>query len=222
MARKFDRSLLPPRPDLQYEQELWEAGIEYVAGIDEAGRGALAGPVAAGVVILPQAIEIQDTLQGVRDSKQLTPKARARWLEVIEECAVSCQVGFASADEIDEVGIAPATRLAARRALEKTTAAPQHLLIDWISLPETSLPGTSLVKGDARSLSIACASIAAKVRRDEILIGLDETYPGYGFASHKGYGTARHLGAIRELGPCPVHRRSFSPLREESRPHREA
>jgi ribonuclease HII len=215
MAKKFDRSLLPPWPDLQFERELWEAGIEYVAGIDEAGRGALAGPVAAGVVILPQTKEIQDTLQGVRDSKQLTPKARSRWLGVIEGCAVSCQVGFASADEIDEIGIVAATRLAARRALEKTTPVPQHLLIDWITLPETGLPGTSLVKGDARSLSIACASIAAKVRRDEILIKMDETYPGYGFAGHKGYGTAKHLKAIRELGPCPVHRRSFSPMREE-------
>ena len=214
MAKKFDRSLLPPWPDLRFERELWEAGIEYVAGIDEAGRGALAGPVAAGVVILPQNNEIQGILQGVRDSKQLPPKGRARWLEVIEGCAVSCQVGFASADEIDEIGIMAATRLAAKRALERTTPAPQHLLIDWISLPETGLPGTSLVKGDARSLSIACASIAAKVRRDEILIELDETYPGYSFAGHKGYGTEKHLQAIGESGPCPIHRRSFAPLRE--------
>ncbi|MGD8455955.1 MAG: ribonuclease HII [Anaerolineales bacterium] len=214
MARKFDRSLLPPFPDLQFEWELWEAGIVYVAGIDEAGRGALAGPVAAGVVILPKMIEIQDTLRGVRDSKQLTPKARDHWLGVIEGCAVSCQVGYASAEEIDALGIAPATRLAARRALEGTKPGPQHLLIDWISLPEVELPGTSLVKGDARSLSIACASIAAKVRRDEILIELDESYPGYGFTDNKGYGTAKHLDAIRELGACPVHRRSFSPLRE--------
>jgi ribonuclease HII len=215
MAKRFDRSLLPPFPDLRFERELWEAGIEYVAGIDEAGRGALAGPVAAGVVILPQTIEIQDILQGVRDSKQLTPKARADWLNVIENAAISCQVGFASADEIDEVGIMPATRLAARRALDKTKPPPQHLLIDWISLPEVDLPETSLVKGDARSLTIACASIAAKVRRDEILIQLDETYSGYGFAGHKGYGTKKHLAAIRESGPCPVHRRSFSPFREE-------
>ena len=215
MARKFDRSLLPPFPDLQFERDLWEAGIEYAAGVDEAGRGALAGPVAAGVVILPQTKEIVDTLEGVRDSKQLTPQARTRWLEAIEGCAVSCQVGFASADEVDEVGIATATRLAARRALKKTKPTPQHLLIDWISIPEADLPETSLAKGDARSLSIACASIAAKVRRDEILLKLDETYPGYGFAGHKGYGTAKHLAAIRELGPCPIHRRSFSPFREE-------
>jgi len=215
MVKKFDRSLLPPFPDLQFERELWRAGIEYVAGIDEAGRGALAGPVAAGVVILPQKREIQDTLQGVKDSKQLTSKARARWLGVIQGCALSCQVGFASAVEIDEMGIMAATRLAARRALEKTTPIPQHLLIDWISIPGTGLQETSLVKGDARSLTIACASIAAKVRRDEILIELDETYPGYGFAGHKGYGTAQHRAAIRELGSCPVHRRSFSPIREE-------
>jgi ribonuclease HII len=215
MVKKFDRSLLPPFPDLQFERELWDAGIEYVAGIDEAGRGALAGPVAAGVVILPQKKEIQNTLQGVKDSKQLTPKARSRWLKVIEGCSLSCQVGFASAVEIDEKGIIAATRLAAQRALEKTTPVPQHLLIDWISIPGAGIQETSLVKGDARSLSIACASIAAKVRRDEILVALDDSYPGYGFAGHKGYGTAQHRAAIRELGPCPIHRRSFSPIREE-------
>jgi ribonuclease HII len=214
MAKKFDRSLIPPSPNLQFERELWEVGIDYVAGVDEAGRGALAGPVAAGVVILPKTKDLRDILQGVKDSKQLTPKTRADWLGVIEGTALSCQVGYASAAEIDDLGIMPATRLAARRALEKTTPAPQHLLIDWISIPETGLPETSLAKGDARSLSIACASIAAKVRRDEILLELDETYPGYGFAGHKGYGTAKHLRAICELGPCPIHRRSFSPFRE--------
>jgi ribonuclease HII len=214
MAKKFDRSLIPPSPNLQFERELWEVGIDYVAGVDEAGRGALAGPVAAGVVILPKTKDLRDILQGVKDSKQLTPKTRADWLGVIEGTALSCQVGYASAAEIDDLGIMPATRLAARRALEKTTPAPQHLLIDWISIPETGLPETSLAKGDARSLSIACASIAAKVRRDEILLELEETYPGYGFAGHKGYGTAKHLRAICELGPCPIHRRSFSPFRE--------
>jgi ribonuclease HII len=214
MTKKFDRSLLPPSPNLKYERELWKARIVYVAGVDEAGRGALAGPIAAGVVTLPKTKELLGIFQGVKDSKQLTPKARANWLGVIEDTALSCQVGFASAAEIDELGIMPATRLAARRALEKTTPVPQHLLIDWISIPETGLPETSLAKGDARSLSIACASIAAKVRRDEILFELDDTYPGYGFAGHKGYGTAKHLRAIREFGPCPIHRRSFSPFRE--------
>jgi ribonuclease HII len=215
MPKKFDPALLPPAPNLQFEQALWDSGIDYVAGIDEAGRGALAGPVAVGVVILPKQRDLCKTLPGVRDSKQLTAHARQDWLEVIEETALSCQVGFASAGEIDELGIMPATRLAARRALEETSPAPRHLLIDWISISEAELPETSLAKGDARSLSIACASIAAKVRRDEHLYELDERYPGYGFASHKGYGTKKHLAAIRKLGPCAIHRRSFSPFRED-------
>jgi ribonuclease HII len=215
MPRKIDPALLPPAPNLQFEQALWKSGIAHVAGIDEAGRGALAGPVAVGVVILPKQRDLGQILSGVRDSKQLTPQARQNWLEAIEETALSCQVGFASAEEIDELGIMSATRLAARRALEETTPAPQHLLIDWISLSETGLPETSLAKGDSRSLSIACASIAAKVRRDEYLRELDGQYPGYGFASHKGYGTKRHLAAIHKLGPCTIHRRSFSPFREK-------
>jgi len=215
MPRKFDPALLPPAPNLQFEQALWDSGIDYVAGIDEAGRGALAGPVAVGVVILPNQSDLDNTLRGVRDSKQLTALARQNWLEVIEKTALSCRLGFASPGEIDELGIMPATRLAAIRALEETTPAPQHLLIDWISIAEAGLPETSLAKGDARSLSIACASIVAKVRRDEHLHELDEQYPGYGFASHKGYGTKRHLAAIRKLGPCAIHRRSFSPFRED-------
>ena len=218
MPRKFDRSLLPPSPNLHFEQELWDSGIDIVAGIDEAGRGALAGPVAAGVVILSKKKDLSKTLHGVQDSKQLTAKARAEWLVVIEDNALSCQVGFASAAEVDEIGIMPATRLAATRALAKTTPAPQHLLIDWISIPEAKLPETSLAKGDARSLSIACASIAAKVRRDAYLIELDDVYPGYGFARHKGYGTAKHLAAINELGPCAVHRQSFSPFHDDQLP----
>ncbi len=215
MPGKFDPALLPSAPNLQFEQALWDSGIDYVAGIDEAGRGALAGPVAVGVVILPNQSDLGNTLRGVRDSKQLTAHVRRDLLEVIEETALSCQVGFASAGEIDESGIMSATRLAARRALEETTPSPQHLLIDWISLSEVGLPETSLAKGDARSISIACASIAAKVRRDEYLLELDERFPDYGFASHKGYGTKNHMAAISELGPCAIHRRSFSPFRED-------
>jgi ribonuclease HII len=218
MPKKFDQSLIPPAPNLHFEQALWESGIDYVAGIDEAGRGALAGPVAAGVVILPKQNKLLKTLHGVRDSKQLTAKARQHWLKVIEETALSCQIGFAWAAEVDELGIMPATRLAATRALTKVVPSPQHLLIDWISIPETELPETSLAKGDARSLSIACASIVAKVHRDGHLIELDETYPGYGFASHKGYGTKKHLAAINELGPCSIHRQSFSPFHGDQIP----
>ena len=213
MPRKFDRSLLPQAPNLHFEQALWKTGIEHVAGIDEAGRGALAGPVYVGVVILPNRLDLTKVLHGVKDSKLLSPKARECWVEIISQVALSCHVGYASAEEIDGFGIVPSTRLAAMRAIAKLNPSPQHLLIDWISIPGAGLPETSLPKGDMRSLSIACASILAKLRRDKVLAELDETYPDYGFASNKGYGTASHRAAISELGPCAIHRRSFSPMR---------
>ena len=212
--KKFDQSLLPESPDLAFEQELWRQGIAEIAGIDEAGRGALAGPVAVGVVVLPNSDEIQEKLIGVRDSKQMTPPQRAEWFKVIKAEAVTCEVGFSWPEEIDELGIAPATRLAARRALEKLAHPPSHLLIDWISLPDAGIEGTSLVKGDQRSLSIAAASIAAKVTRDLYMVEVDKAYPGYGFAAHKGYGTAAHRAAIERLGPCTIHRMSFAPMRQ--------
>jgi len=211
---KFDRSLLPDAPDLRFEEELWEAGVESVAGVDEAGRGALGGPVAAGVVILPAGSKIFKALDGVQDSKQMTAKARNDWAEKINAIAMA-QVGFAGPEEIDELGIIPATRLAAMRAIAKLPHAPGHLLIDAISIPGAGIPETSLIKGDCRSLSIAAASIMAKVQRDEIMIQAETQYPGYGFAAHKGYGTVRHRTAIENLGPCPIHRMSFSPLRVE-------
>ena len=215
MARKkFDLSLLPPTPNLAFEGELWSAGVAWVAGIDEAGRGALAGPVAAGVVILPQREDLEEVLHGVRDSKQMTAKARGEWFKVIEEVAVGAQAGFAGPEEIDEIGIVPATRLAAVRALTKLSQQPDHLLIDAISIPETNLPETSLIKGDRRSLSIACASIIAKVSRDALMETVEDQYPGYGFSQHKGYGTRMHRNAIADLGPCEIHRFSFAPIRE--------
>jgi ribonuclease HII len=215
MPKKFDRSLIPQAPNLHFEQGLWHAGVEFIAGIDEAGRGALAGPVAAGAVVLPQTPDLIRTLHGVRDSKEMQAKDRQYWAGVIAETALACRVGYASAEEIDELGIIPATRLAAMRALAKLKPTPQHLLIDYLSLPGAGLPETSLVKGDARSLSIACASVLAKVERDAHLRGMDEKYPRYGFASNKGYGTEAHRQAIEELGPCPIHRKSFAPLRLE-------
>jgi ribonuclease HII len=203
----------PDHPDLSHERALWVNGALWVAGIDEAGRGALAGPVAAGVVILPQIPSFIRELRGVRDSKVMTPTQRESWSHQIREVAVSHGVGLASAEEIDALGIAPATRLAARRAVESLTVIPDHLLIDYILLPDLPIPQTSLPKGDARSLSIAAASILAKTTRDAILCQLDEQYPGYGFAKHKGYGTSAHCDAIRDLGPSPVHRMTFEPLR---------
>lgn len=215
MRKKFDPALLPPSPNLEFEQPLWSDGTAYIAGIDEAGRGALAGPVAAGAVILPQSPTLAEALNGVRDSKQMTPEARQQWAVIIQETAVTSAVGYASAAEIDEIGIAPATRLAARRAIDQLNPQPQHLLIDYIRLPEIELPQTSLPKGDARSLSIACASVLAKVGRDMLLCQLDEHYPLYGFAQHKGYGTAMHRSAIETHGGCNLHRYSFAPLRVE-------
>ena len=209
MPAKYDRSLLPPSPDLSHEMALWQAGIRLVAGIDEAGRGALAGPVAAAVVIFPADPEISLQLVGVNDSKQLTPASRQRWAERLPALALAYGIGFASHHEIDQLGILPATRLAVCRALEKLGTPPQHLLIDYLDLPECSLPQTPLVKGDARSLSIAAASILAKTARDAHLCRIDVQYPGYGFARHKGYGTVAHRLAIGRLGLSEVHRRSF-------------
>jgi ribonuclease HII len=211
----FDRSLLPPEPDLAFEMNLWRAGFLAVAGIDEAGRGALAGPVAAAAVILPQNIPIQKLLYGVRDSKQMTPIERENARKRILEYATSWGVGYAAPGEIDQIGIVPATRLAASRALEKLAQFPDHLLLDYLFLPEVALPQTALIKGDCRSLSIAAASVMAKTSRDALLVNLDQTYPGYGFAAHKGYGTLAHRDALQRLGPCPVHRLSFALLSQE-------
>ena len=210
--KKFDRALLPPCPDLRFETERWAAGQLWVAGIDEAGRGALAGPVAVGAVILPPQPRLGAALAGVRDSKQLTPAQRDLWGERIRRVAVAWAVGYATAEEIDAGGIAPATRLAASRAIAALTPPPQALLIDFLTLPEWPLPQTSLVKGDCRSLSIAAASILAKTVRDAHLLTLDARYPGYGLAQHKGYGTAEHCAALAAHGPSPIHRRSFRPV----------
>ena len=206
---KFDRRLIPPAPDFSFEAELWRQGLRWVAGIDEAGRGALAGPVAAGVILFPPEPSLAEALQGVRDSKEMTPVQRAAWAERLPGLALGWAVGFAEAQEIDTLGIAAATRLAARRALSQLPLAPEHLLIDFFRLPGCPLPQTPLVKGDARSLSIAAASILAKTARDARLVELDGQYPGYGLAVHKGYGTRLHRQALASLGPSPIHRRSF-------------
>jgi ribonuclease HII len=213
--KKFDLSQLPAAPDLSFESALWGEGVRLVAGIDEAGRGALAGPVAAGAVILPERDDLTELLAGVQDSKQISAKNRQVQAELIWEVAVGAAVGFASATEIDEIGIMPATRMAALRALAQLPEHPEHLLIDYIRIHGAGLPSTSLTKGDCRSLSIAAASILAKVARDAVMVQLESEYPGYGFAAHKGYGTAAHRRAIEELGPSPVHRMSFAPMRED-------
>ena len=209
MTARFDPALIPPAPDLSLEQALWAEGVLHVGGIDEAGRGPLAGPVAAGVVILPAHPDLSEQLAGVRDSKQMTPSQRQVACTRIQAAALAYAVGFAEAAEIDALGILPATRLAAWRALQALAIIPQHLLLDCLFLPDIDLPQTSLIKGDCRSLSIAAASVLAKTARDARLVAMEEEYPGYGFARHKGYGTAIHRAALQRLGPCPQHRRSF-------------
>ena len=201
-------------PDLQFELPLWKSGQSFVAGLDEAGRGAWAGPVSAGAVVLPVDPEIQKYLLGVRDSKQMTPRQREHWAVEVKHFALAWQVGFSTQEEIDAMGIVPATHLAMQRALTGLTVSPQHLLIDTLLLREEELPQTALVKGDSRSLSIAAASVLAKVARDVLMIEMEDVYPGYGFARHKGYGTGLHRVALDRLGPCQLHRRSFRPIRE--------
>ena len=215
MTRRIDPSLIPASPDISFERALWKTGLFYVAGIDEAGRGCLAGPVTAAAVILPQMEGLLDLFSGIRDSKQLSREAREREQKLIEENCPYWGVGQATNLEIDRYGIVPATRLAVDRALKVLKQAPNHLLIDFIVLPNNPLPQTRLVKGDARSLSIAAASILAKTHRDTLMISLSDEYPEYGLASNKGYGTAAHRAAIRKFGPSPLHRMSFAPMRNQ-------
>lgn len=212
------RAPLPAEwPTLQAEQALWQSGCRLVAGLDEAGRGAWAGPVFAAAVILPPVAEIAERLKGVRDSKQMTPPQREAWVEVIRQAAAYWGIGEASHAEIDQYGIVAATRLAMQRALQACGSVPAHLLIDALRLPQVSIPQTALIRGDRQSLSIAAASVLAKTARDAWMRAQEESFPGYGFAAHKGYGTARHRAALERLGPCPLHRRSFAPVRQVCR-----
>lgn len=196
-------------PDFGFESPLWDKGIRFVAGVDEAGRGALAGPVSAGVLVLPPDPEIQCHLKGMQDSKKHTRIKREEFAGRIRDLALAYGVGFTSAGEIDRLGILPATRLAILNALSQLGIEPDHLLVDFISLPECNIPQISIVKGDERSLSIAGASILAKVARDDLMRQLDLLYPQYGLAAHKGYGTQAHRAVLTRLGPSPVHRLSF-------------
>lgn len=216
-------------PTLIFERRFWKHGFTYVAGMDEAGRGALAGPVAVGAVILPMGLRragagtwhpskrisggrgAHGNLCGVRDSKQMTPRQREAAATQIKEAALAWSVGFASAEEIDSIGIVPATRLAALRALEQLDIFPEYLLTDFrLELPELDICQTSLVRGDACCLSIAAASVLAKTARDALMCDLDAGLPGYGLSAHKGYGTRAHLRSLRRLGRSPIHRKSFA------------
>ena len=214
MPPRITPDQIPPIPDLSLEMALWDSGIKYIAGVDEAGRGALAGPVAAAAVILPADSNLTYSLVGLRDSKKMTPRMRVIWADRLQDVSVAWSVGLASQFEIDSMGIVPATRLAAIRALDSLTIQPNHILLDYLFLPDASSPQTSLIKGDARSLSIAAASIFAKTTRDAVLCELDARYPGYNFSQNKGYGTVFHLNALNDLGLSPAHRLTFYPVAE--------
>jgi ribonuclease HII len=202
-----------PRPDLRHELELARRGDLPVAGVDEVGRGALAGPLFASAVILPvKRLDLDHALDEVRDSKTLSAQQRARCAADIRLLALDWALGWAEVEEVDAVGPLVATQWAMRRALEGLSLRPRHVLIDHLKLPEVPLQQTAIDHGDASSLSIAAASVVAKVARDEVMARLGEQYPTYGFAQHKGYGTAAHLNALRRWGPCPAHRRSFEPV----------
>lgn len=213
MTRRIDPSLIPAAPTLDFERIFWRVKLNHVAGIDEAGRGALAGPVCAAVVILPHDPKLLAILAGVRDSKQMTAKLRLEKRKIIKQVAIAWAVGFASSHAIDRYGIVPSTRLAIQRALKKLSITPDHILIDALLLPDVEIPQTALFKGDARSLSIAAASVLAKVARDEWILLKDSKYPGYKLAANKGYGTQAHRTAISKQGPSPIHRLSFAPMR---------
>ncbi len=206
---------MPKWPSLEFESRLWGLGLTHVAGVDEVGRGALAGPVYVGAVILPVNDAVSEELSGVRDSKMMLPEEREFWVPIIQETAIAYGLGWASCKEIDRWGIAPATRMAAKRALNSLSIRPEHVLLDYISLSRVDLPQTSMAAGDALCLSVAAASVLAKVARDAKLCELDSRFPKYGFASHKGYYTDDHVRAIKKHGPCTQHRRSFAPVRKQ-------
>lgn len=206
------RSVMP-RAALTLELALWRAGYARIAGADEVGRGAWAGPVTAAAVILHNdPLALAPLLGVVDDSKKLTPRARERLFDVIQAHVATLGVGCATAEEIDALGILPANRLALTRAVDALPAPPDFLLLDYLTLPELPLPQRGVVHGDAISLSIAAASIIAKVTRDRWIAAQEMVYPGYGFARHKGYGTAEHRAALARLGPCAMHRHSFAPV----------
>ena len=189
----------------QIENAHFDSGVEIICGVDEAGRGPLAGPVCAAAVILPKGLEIP----GLNDSKKLTDKKRRELMPVIKEQALAFGIAFASHEEIDQINILQATFLAMERALAQLKIRPDLALIDGNRQKDFGINVETVVKGDARSANIAAASVLAKVTRDDYMEAMEEEYPGYGFAVHKGYGTKAHYEALRKMGPCPIHRMTF-------------
>lgn len=217
MARKSPPS--PAADRFVYERELLSRGLSRLAGVDEAGRGPLAGPVVAAAVCFPvEYIKdgLSGDLAGLNDSKQLSEKQRERFFDLLMAATeVSHAIAIVDAPTIDRLNILQATHLAMNEALAKLPCQAEHALVDGLKVPSLRWPQTPIVKGDSLSFSIAAASILAKVTRDRMMHAYDAEFPGYGFAVHKGYGTKQHLAAIAEQGACPIHRRSFAPLKQE-------
>ena len=202
---------------LSHESELWQQGRSLVAGVDEAGCGPLAGPVVAAAVVFPSAWReagLDSKLRGLNDSKQLTAGQREDYFSIIaSHPEIRHAIAAVDVEMIDRINIRQAAWRAMNLALDRLEPRPQHVLVDGLKIKWLPYPQTALVQGDCRSYSIAAASVLAKVTRDRIMVEMDRLYPGYGFAEHKGYGTPQHYAAIQERGPCPIHRRSFSPFR---------
>lgn len=203
-------------PSLTEENTVSAQGYKFIAGIDEVGRGALAGPVVAAAVILPRFAD-QAKLKDVRDSKETPPAKRDLLYSLIIDEAVAVGVGIVPPQTIDSINILNATRLAMRQAIEQLACSPDFLLIDGMTIPKLDIRQKGIIKGDKLCLSIACASIIAKVTRDRIMVELNKSYPNYGLAHHKGYGTKHHLDCLSQHGPSPIHRFSFAPVKETNR-----
>jgi ribonuclease HII len=209
-AKLFDR--------FEFEHVLWQKNVARVAGVDEAGRGPLAGPVVAAAAILPSRwaeTGLPAGLAGLNDSKQLTAAQREKYFQFITGCEeIEFAIAQVDAAAIDEINILQATHRAMNNALAQLNPQLQHALVDGRPVKTMRVPQTAIVKGDARSYSIAAASVLAKVTRDRLMLGFHAQFPEYGFAEHKGYGTAKHLVAIEQFGACPIHRKSFAPLKQ--------
>lgn len=213
------RAAKPQHNRLEFERDLWSRKFTLVAGVDEAGRGPLAGPVVAAAVILPATTAnggFDERLTDLNDSKQLTEAQRENFFQIITTHPdLRYAIAIVDAATIDRINILQATHRAMNTALAKLQPQPQHVLVDGRPVKSMTLPQTALVKGDARSYSIAAASVLAKVTRDRMMLDYDAQFPGYGFAIHKGYGVPQHLAAIEKLGPCPIHRMTFAPLKQK-------
>jgi ribonuclease HII len=202
----------------EFERALWRQNVRRIAGVDEAGRGPLAGPVVAAAAILPARWAesgLPAGLTGLNDSKQLTSAQREKFFSFLTACGeIEFAIAQIDAAQIDEINILQATHRAMNAALAQLNPQPQHALVDGRPVRTMRVPQTAIVKGDARSYSIAAASVLAKVTRDRLMLEFHAQFPEYGFAEHKGYGTARHLAAIEQFGACPIHRKSFAPLKQ--------